>query len=311
VEDGRVFLTANGYFQMETPLLALSVSDGSVLWSYNFGSVFGVGHPSAVGGKVFVQNCNHTPGTKLWIFDAASGNPLLSAPFGAQWENYWSPLVVGNNVYINGGYYGGLYGFDATSGAQLFFSNSLEQYDEWSPAYFKGSVYSFVAGNLRAHDPMAGTVAWTASTTWNWAGWSMHTAPVFGDTFGYVISPPNLYGIDPSKQSIAWTANGTYSGMAAVANGAVYAISGGSLLVRDAATGALLWTFAGDGDLKYTPVLAAGYVYVASGANTYAVDTTTHAQAWKGPGGGFLAIASGRLLVAKTDGTLVAYLLSN
>jgi outer membrane protein assembly factor BamB len=310
VEGGRVFATIVTGFSPLNELTALDANDGSVDWTYNFGNVFSVGQPAVVDGKVYVQQCNHSPGTFLWSFAAEDGALLWSAPFSAQWEHYWSPTVVGDRVYMNGGYYGGLYGFNASSGEQTFFEDSLEQYDEWSPAYANGTVFSFVSGNFRAHDPMTGSMLWTVPVTWNWNGWSMKTAPVVGSSLVYVVAPPNLHAFDPVSQSLAWTANAAFSGTPAVANGVVYAISNGTLLARDAASGAPLWSFAGDGNLWYPPVIASGHVYVASQTNVYALDATTQAVAFTDSVGGWLAIAAGKLLVAGNDGTLTAFSLS-
>jgi PQQ-like domain len=148
------------------------------------------------------------------------------------------------------------------------------------------------------------------TVAWNWAGYSMNTAPVFDDTRAYVISPPNLLAIDPAQAKVVWTANGTYTGTPAVAGGLVYAISAGNLVVRDAVTGTLAWTFVGDTQLKYPPVIANGYVYVASDAHVYAAEIATHTQAFSANVGGWLSISSSRLLVAGADGTLSAFLMS-
>ncbi len=310
IDGTRVFVTSRNAGFSTSPLLALSLADGTQLWSHDFGDVFSVGQPSVASGKVYVQHCNHGNDTKLWQLDAATGNVDWAAPHFAQWEHYWAPLVVDDTVYVNGGSYGGLYGFSKTTANQLFQSTSLEQYDEWSPAYFNGSIFTFVEGNLRAHSPQTGALQWTTEVTWNWAGWSMMTAPVFSDTMAYVIAPPSLFAISPSTKAIVWSANGSYSSMPAVADGAVYALSGGTLAVRDAATGAPLWNFPGDSKLKFPPVVAAGYVYVASVDNVYAIDIATHAQVWTDAFGGWIAVASGRLVVARANGTLAAYNLS-
>src|SRR6185369_4790591 len=50
VEDGRVFATADSFFAQQTMLWATGAADGSALWSYNFGNVFGTGQPAVVGG---------------------------------------------------------------------------------------------------------------------------------------------------------------------------------------------------------------------------------------------------------------------
>lgn len=307
VEGGRVFATTQYGGQS---LYAMSVTSGAVLWEYAFGSVFSVGHPTVAQGKVYVGQCDHTPGTFLWKFEAASGSLAWKAPYSAQWENYWAPIVVGGNVYFNGGYYGGLYGLHDADGSSLFFNGALEQYDLWSPAYFGGQVFSFVAGNLRAHDPTSGATLWATPLNWNWAGWSMGTAPVFGDKFAYAIAPPNLYAVDPTTHAIAWTANGSFQSVPAVAGNTVYGISGGDLQARDATTGGLLWMYGGDGSLSYPPVVANGFVYVSSGSQVHAIDIATHTEVWSAPFGGWLSIGSGRLFVAQSDGTLNAYALT-
>ncbi|HEX8795384.1 MAG TPA: PQQ-binding-like beta-propeller repeat protein [Polyangiaceae bacterium] len=311
VESGRAFVTLTGGFGLTNPLTALNVSDGSVLWTYNFGGVNSVGHPSVVGGKVYVQTNHGTQGSSLlWALDAATGTVIWSSAFGSQWENFWAPLVVGTVVYMDGGYYGGMYAFNVADGSQVFFNSALGQYDSWSPAYFGGDLYTFIDGNFSSEDPATGNVIATVPVMWNWAGYSMNTAPVFGTTYGYVIAPPNLVAIDPAKSAIAWTANGTYTATPAVDGNVVYGISAGNLIARDATTGALLATMVGDLALKYPPIVAGGYVYAASDANVYAWSTTSHAQAWTAPVGGWITIAARRLIVASNDGIVHGFVLS-
>ena len=305
---GRLFLTGSSRFSTTAPIYALNVSDGSDLWSYNFGSVSSVGAPLVFSGTVYVGNGKPTTGNALlWSIDAATGAANWTAPLAAQWETYWAPIRIGDVVYINGGTYGGMYGINALDGSQKFFV-SLDQYDEWSPAYFGGKVYTFIAGNFRTHDASTGVVSNNVSFNGSGPGYSM--APVFGSSLAYLIAPPNLLAIDPNSHLAVWTANGTYKGTPAVAGDSVYGISAGNLIVRDAATGALKWTFGGDAALAYPPVLAGNYVYVASDANLYAIDVTTHLQVDHETSGGYLTLGSGRLIVAGADSTVTAYLLS-
>jgi hypothetical protein len=311
VESGRAFVTYEGYFAATSPLVALDVSDGSPLWTYNFGAVDSVGHPSVASGVVYVETNHGTMGSSyLWAIDAAGGTVKWASAFASQWEQFWAPAVVGSSVFMDGGEYGGLYGFNVADGSQIFFNGSIGQYDSWSPAFFGGHVYTFIDGNFSSEDPATGSVLTTVQVMWNWTGYSMNTAPVFGSTLAYLISPPNLFAIDPAKGTTAWTSNGTFSGTPAVSGGAVYGISAGNLVARDATTGALLWTFVGDQALKYPPVVAHGFVYVSSDANVYAVNTATHAQALTAPAGGWLTLAARRLLVAGADGVLRGFVLS-
>jgi hypothetical protein len=311
VENGRVFVTSNMRFQDTNPVWALDAGSGGLLWSYNFGNVNAVGFPAVSGSRVYVPQNNQTPGTYLWAFDAGSGSVAWQAPMLSQWELYWSPIVVNDSVWTNGGYYGGLYGFNSMTGSELFLNTGLAQYDEWSPAYGNGKVYSFVAGVLRQHDPAAGSTEWSVTVNWNWQGWSMRTSTVITGTHALVISPPNLHAINLSTQSVQWSANATFSGTPAVAEGRVFAISAGNLLARDENGLGSLWSFAGDGQLTYPPVAANGFVYVASPSNVYAVNAATGQQAWTAAVGGWLSLAEGRLFVARPNGTLQTFTLSN
>lgn len=310
VENGRVFVTYQTYFGSNVPLVALSAADGSQLWTYNFGALSSIGFPAVSEGAVYVQTIDESERAFLWSIDAASGSVTWGSTFYTQWATLWSPIVVGPTVFVNAGEYGGLDGFAVSDGSLLFANTQIGQYDSWSPAYFGGDVYTFVAGTFQASDPATGTAVWSTTTNWNWTGYSMRTSPVFGTSLGYVISPPNLVAIDPVAKAVAWTANGTYAGTPAVTGSLVLGISAGNLIARDAASGTLRWTFVGDTALSYPPVVANGYAYVSSANNVYAVRLSDHTQVWTAPVGGWLAVAAGRLLVAGANGTIDGFVLT-
>ncbi len=313
VTDGvRVYASEDtSPFTTPSYLRALSPTDGHTLWSHDFGKVFSVGQPTVDSGHVYVATCNNTPGTYMHSLDATTGTVKWDQSFIAQWDFYWAPLVVGGRVYAQGGQYGGLVAFDQSSGTPIFADTMLEQDDRWSPMFLGNKVYTFVAGNLRAHDPLTGSHLSTYSVDWYWTGWSMQTAPVSDGTKIYVIAPPNLYAFLPSQSTPVWTAKGgiftNFAGMPAVANGVVYSISNGHLRATDATSGIDEWTFAGDNALSYPPVIAGQWVYVASAVNVYAVDVSTHLSVWNAPAGGWLAVAGGNLYVAQSNGSLAAY----
>lgn len=309
VSDGpRVYAAVQSYFAGNA-IYGLDAADGGTLWSRQFGSKFSLGQPAVFDGKVYVAHCNHSGDTKLWSLDALTGAVHFSVAMSAQWETYWAPVVDNGAVFTNGGYYGGLYGFRTSDGANLFFLG-LEQYDEWSPAIDQGKVYTFVAGKLRQHDPVTGAINWTTTVTYNWSGWSSQTYPVIGAGRAYVIARPVLYAVDLTSRAVSWSATGlNFTGVPAFHAGRVYAVSAGNVRVHDAATGAYLWTFVGDGALSFPPVIANGYLYASSNANVYAVDLATRAQVWTAAGGGWLSISGGKLYVA-SGRTLTAYSLS-
>lgn len=306
IQGGRAFAISGSY------LSAIEMANGAAIWSYNFGTILGgIGWPAAGDRALYVATSNNSGDTWFRQFDRQTGEATFKLPFGSQWEHYWSPLILGTRAYFDGGSYGGLYGFDVTNGgSQVFFDNELEQYDSWTPAAFGDNLFTFVTGRLRKHALADGKVQASVDVGWTWNGYSMNTAPVFGDSYGYVISPPNLFAIDPATMKQAWSSNGSYTRFASFAGGVVYALTSGNLRALDATTGATKWTFAGDDHLAYPAVIAGGHVYVASANNVYAINATTHAQEWTAPVGGWLAIGEGTLLVSTPAGTLAAFRLA-
>jgi len=313
-ENGTIFVTSDTNLNTGGTLVALSAQDGSVLYTHDFGSVSSTGHPSVVNGTVYVQTnkgLNAGDVSHVWALDATTGNVRWSSPFDSQWEHFWAPTVAGGMVYVDGGRFGGLYAFDISNGNQVFFSDTIGQYDSWTPTYAGGVLYTWVAGGLVARDPATGALLWNNGLPWSDATpYSVNAAAAFDSTGGYVISPPLLAAVDPVAQDFRWTLSASYTGTPAVANGVVYAVSGGELVANDAGTGAALWTFAGDGKLSYPPIVANGFVYVSSTANDFAVDVRTHTEAWTDASGGWLAVTSGRLVVAGADGIARAFVLT-
>jgi hypothetical protein len=309
-EGGVAFVTYEIHGPGSAPLVAVSLSDGSLVWTYHFGSAYTIGHPAVVSGTVYVQTTGLGT-SSLWAVEAASGAVRWNAPFDSQFFNYWAPTVGGSMVYINGGRYGGMYGFHVADGSQAFFDSRLPQSDSWSPTFFADVLYTFVEGELEADDPQTGARLWNNAVRGNFAAYSTNAAAVLDLRAAYFVAPPVLVAIDTTTEDVAWMASDAYVGTPAVANGVVYAVSGGSLVANDATTGALLWSFAGDMQLSYPPVVANGFVYVSSAASVYAVDLRTHDLAWSASAGGWLSVASGTLLAAGVDGTLRAFVLSH
>jgi outer membrane protein assembly factor BamB len=312
IADGRVFVTTVGRFTPSNPIFAYDVATGRELWRYDFGDSSAIGEPAVDGSTVYcAMNHGTTGSSAMFAFDATTGRILWRTEYPSQWETFWSPLTTLGRVYADGGEYGGLYAWSETDGTQTFFSNALEQYDEWAPAYDGTSIVTFIAGNVRFHDPASGNVTRTTSVPWTWAGWSMNTTPVNDGTRVFVIAPPTLHAIDATSGSVLWSLSHGFDGIPSAAGGHVYAIASSALESRDAATNAIEWAFTGDGALQSPIVLTATHAYVASDANVYAIDRTTGAQVWTAATGGLLSIGNGHLVVAGSSGALTAYALSH
>lgn len=310
--DGKVFVTLLIYFNDITTLFALDAADGATLWSKGFGDIFSVNPPSYAYGNVYVQTGNHASDTWLRAFDGATGDVVFQAPHAAQWERYFAPTIYDGKAYINGGTYGGMYGFDAFSGDQLWFA-SLPQYDQWTPAVDAGRAYAYVGDytpGLYVRDRATGNPAYfVADPAFDWNGWSMNLAPVLGGHDDVIaIHDGRLISFDTASHAIRWEVQGQYTGQPSLAHERIYAIDGGRLRVLDELTHAELWSWqAGDGNLTGPMIVTDRHVFVTTSQRVHAVDLTARQSVWSYPVAGHLAIADGTLYVASADGRLTAF----
>lgn len=311
LERGRVVVSGLPRFAGTGPVRALWAHDGTEIWTHDFGNVESVGQPTLVDGRVYIQ---HQQGLdlpekpSLYCLDAASGDVIWNTDFNAQWEHYWSPAVSDSMVYVDGGEFGGLYGFDRTDGRRVFFNDDLEQYDEWSPTLVDDGVLTMIEGNLRQHHPTSGTIDWTASFPWDWRGWSMKTVvPVRGGV-AYVIAPPTLYAVRLADREILWQQTSAFRSYPAVSDDHVYALDGQSLVAYARDSGEAVFSVELDAGSAYPPVVTAGHVWVADSDSVRAIEIPTGKEVWRDDrGGGWLSIGGNLLFVAGADGVLSAY----
>jgi outer membrane protein assembly factor BamB len=133
VSGNTIYLTTNPYFGPGTFAAALRITDGTELWRYPLPQAYSLNPPTYDPGRVLFQRCDNSGDTYLYSLDSATGGLQWAAPHAAQWERYQAPTVFGDGVWINGGTYGGMYGFNLATGSQRFFV-SLPQEDLWTPA---------------------------------------------------------------------------------------------------------------------------------------------------------------------------------
>jgi len=310
--DGKVFVTLLTYFQDVTSLFALNAADGSTLWSTGFGSIYSVNPPSYAYGNVYVQTGDHSTDTWLRAFDGNTGAVVFKAPHQAQWERYFAPTIYDRKAYVDGGYYGGMYAFDAYTGDALWFT-SLPQYDQWTPAVDAGHAYTYLGEytpGLYVQDRPTGAASlFVADPGFVWNGWSMIRAPVLGDHSDVLaIHDGRLISFDTSSGLIRWQLQSQFTGQPSLAHELIYAIDGGRLRVLDELTHTEIWTWqAPDGALSGPMIVTDSHLFASTASTVYAVDLTSRQPVWSYPLGGSLAIADGTLYVATSTGVLAAF----
>lgn len=301
-------------FNHNQGIYVLDFETGAIEWEEQYSQIFSLNPPSFAYGNVYVQVCNGSGETYLRAFDLYTGAIMWESPFGAQWENYFAPTVVNRKVYINGGAYGGVYGFDAINGTEYWFYE-LPQYDSWTPAYYRDTLYTYTTasnsdyGYLAALNSHSGMLLWDKDDLPNsWYGYSMNTAPVI-DTNSRIIIVTSMYyqsAVSLETHEKLWTQSGQFL-TPAVYNGVLYCVKDGILNACDIFTGGTLWSFTQNSNISYPPVVANGYVFISSETDAYAVDINDHTEKWHIAHGGHLTVAYNCLFIAGYDGNLYVY----
>jgi len=310
IGGGRIYVSTNAYFGVQQ-LHVLDAASGAQQWSYDFGGIHSVDPPAYDSGTVYVATGGHED-SFLWAFDAATGTQRFRTAYENQWSRWYAPVVVGQTLYMAGGYYGGMYAFSTTSGTEAWFV-SLNQYDEFSPAVRDGLVYAYTGSyspEVSVVDAATGAaVSQIPDSAFGWNGWSMNLAPVLGASNDLLATQAGrLLSFDLANRRIGWVLTGRFDGQVTLANGVVYVQNAGSVVARRESDGSLVWAWAPpDGTVQGTMIATQNLLFVSTGATTYALDLAARLQGWSYPAGGALALSKdGLLLIAQSNGKLAA-----
>lgn len=313
--DGQAYVSTNVTFGTGH-FTALSLSDGSVKWQHAYTSDVFVGIPSMHApaswqGMAYVSTGGHEDAA-LWGYDAATGELRYRAPIAAQWETYYSPTPQGDGLYMNGGTYGGAYGFNAVSGSTQWFA-SLPQYDSWTPATDDRFVYAYT-NQLDVISRKTGRIVTTIpDLRHDWAGYDVGCAPVLGSRQNVIVTQnQRMVSFDLARRKVAWE---TYvptdfnaMNQLSLADGTIYYGNGSIVYLRDEATGGSLgtWTVPNGGFIE-SPVVVTRNAFIVSASNgTYIVSRADMTQPARHlTAHGKLALSrQGVLVIAGPDGTI-------
>ena len=315
VSEGKVFVSEKIYFN-SSRLYALDATTGNTLWSKQFGEVFSVNPPSFAYGNVYIQTGKESStgdAPYLRAYNADTGELVFKTEFEAQWERYYAPTIYDGTIYIDGGYYGGMYAFDAYTGFQKWFSN-LPQYDQWTPAVDQNFAYAYLGENspaLYVLNRLTGEMVFSIpDPDFDWNGWSMNLAPVVGGADDIiVIHDGRLISFDITNRNIRWQLAGNFSGQPSIANGIIYAINSGALTARAQQTGNQIWAWEIPADnINGTIIVTNSHLFVQTSSKVYAIDLNTHQDVWSAtiPANSNLTISGNSLYIAGADGSLKA-----
>lgn len=321
VAEDRVFVTTPVYSYTTATVMAMEASTGGEIWRKTYPSARRMNPPTWHEGSLIYQVApGGSEAASIVALRATDGAVQWSSPYSTQNETYLAPAVDSTGVYVNGGTFGGLYGYERSTGSQRFFQ-SLDQFDRWTPALHNGGLYSFVKGIFRSHSGSTGAVLWSKTFTWNWLGYEMNRTIACAGSSAFFINdsnlpvapkPRELICLDLNRQEVRWIANSpNYTGTPALAHGCVYAYATKNTVnAYDATTGSLTAIFAAPSNANFynrQPIITNDTVIVCDDSQTFLFDLQTRELRQTLPAGGSISLAGRSLYVASGDGNVRCY----
>jgi len=316
IADGRVFVTVKDPAGNGTNLFALNATNGAVLWSAPLGGSSWWSGSCYENGRVFALNGSGL----LRAFDAATGNLAWSVALP---NSIWDapPTAFNGVIYASGALR--VFAIDANTGAQIW-TKSVINGDTSSPALTSDGLWvSYACPNVYKLNPATGAQIWFYTPGCSGGGGktaAMYQGRLYVRDFQDTIfdaQTGTIIGTFNAKNTPAFLGSTGY-----FLDGPHGFGSFGTLRARDVNTNAVLWSFAGDGQLQSAVLVVNNYVYVGSASGKlYALNATTGQQAWVTTAGASIpyvdehnvsqpttsfAAAEG-LLVIPTSTSLVAY----
>lgn len=300
IDDAHVYRTAlEGYAPSGLyHVIAYDVQDGSEVWRRTLlGRAFeGVGEPSVAGGIVYVNRAGHSGisgGTstdlpRLYGFDATDGSVVLNRTYEAQWGSNERPVIEGNQLIVEDGYYGGISAYTASTLSKQWFRGRSAAYNP--PFAALNDTYAFAFGS-EVYQRSDGTKLPNITHP---QGYSTIANPIVSDS-GRVLYNINGYVNGATRNGIAafdgnthahlWTINTLVQPrQKAVGNGMVAITDSSSLLILDEADGSQIMTWQGPSGLGEV-ILTKSHAIVQSSssgrASVHAIDLSTGQDVWQ------------------------------
>jgi outer membrane protein assembly factor BamB len=325
---GKVFVTKDIYFD-QAALYALNEADGTLNWTYAFGSMASEGPPAVGNGNVFVPTTDPGEQCVTWAIDATLGTYQFKMPSTCQWSAFFAPTALGGSV-LQTSQYGSVYSYSIFSGG-LQWEVPAGAYDQSTAAADPQYAYQYGISTgspaLKVFDRMTGvTMASIADPFASTSGYSMFSAPMLGANGDAIVfsgggfsglgwcsseqydSRP-LVSYNVAGKTIAWRSANAYLTHPAIANGVIYAARNApaTLDALSEVDGHILWSWTpptGNTSFHRNTVVTNNLVFVSTDANVYAIDLNTHQAVWQYAKPGMLAISGSSILYIVTGATL-------
>lgn len=276
--DGKVFVSSDSYYGNQR-VYGLASDSGELLWEKAYDDISSLNAPAYGDGKVYFQTGGHGDSFVRGV-NAVTGELAFATAYSNQWSRYLAPTLFDGQLYMAGGYYGGMYSHNAETGDQNWFTNTA-QYDGFTPAVDERYVYAFIT-DFAAYDRLTGELAYRIDfPNFNWRGYDVGVATVHtGLGNAVAIQSGTLVVFDLEQRSILWERSGSYTGQPSSHLGQIFAIESGILKVIDESTGSVLWNYEASEPLTSNIVVTRTHVFVGGSSTTFAIDLESRASVW-------------------------------
>ena len=263
IAGGRVFVVAG------VSLYALNGTSGATLWGpIEIGTYPSIAYES---GRVIAIDRNGL----LRAYDPANGAQVWSRQLTGQ-SFTSAPSPMGGTVYVNG--FTTLYAINAQDGT-IKWSAPNSGGEHSSPAVTANALYVSYSCNAMAISPATGSTIWNNQSDCFGGG---GRTPVYYN--GRVYLRSNDIGNVALDSGTGIPVIEVVSLPAPAFHGSTgFFLNESTLEARDISSGALKWSFTGDGSLSSAPIVVNGIVYIGStGGKLFAVHPGTGANVWSG-----------------------------
>jgi len=306
IVDDHIYTT---YQVLDKRMLeCLDIHDGKSTWKNNIGNnLFPQSVSYAYGNIYYVAN--KSPNGYLNCVDMHTGKVIWSSLFPSQFQTIGPPLIYKQDIFINGGYYGGIVCMDALDGKHKWSKNE-EYQDRWSPTAYNDIVYYIIGNQMKAVFGNSGNYLGSANLDFS-AGLIGSPISVVIDTVNKLLlgTTPNSFEVfDITNHHKEWGLMGLFDSNPALFNDSVLVNRDGNIECRDIKTGALYWVTDFENDFIYAPAVNRAYIFASSADNTYVLNKADGTYVSYLPHGGESYITDHYLIINdKKSKTVFAY----
>lgn len=308
--DSIVVTSPFSYFETNAPIIALDLATGAERWRRSYSNVYSVNQPTIDVPKhhVVYQTGNHESDTYLRVHDSRTGQFIYRLAHAAQWDRYLSPLIVGDQIFYQGGIYGGLYLANDATASMIWFSGQ-QQYESWAPTTWSDptSVIGYTNQIMIINTADGSNRATINDPAYNWSGYTVGQAPIIVGDHAYVTNGGTIVDYDLTRLTVAGHYGTGASGQIATDGTSLFTIEAGALVVRSP-QGAFQWSAeAANGNLVSPIIVFKSHVVAAGSNGAVIIDRSTHQPVQVLRASGLLAYANDKLIIGLVTGETIAY----